>query len=337
MQCIVHNSHVSIISFRCYFEIAGYLDWRLTTLTKHMRELEWPTIGLAVVIYGMWLSLTWFHAAIPWPLLFIAGGWVVAWQGSLQHELIHGHPTSWPAINRALGLPSLVLFLPFDRYRALHLAHHRNDHLTDPLEDPETYYWTASGWSDLHKVTQVVVGFMARLCGRLILGPAWMIGRFLYRDAGRVLRDEPGVRRAWRWHVAMLSLIMLWVITICGIDPLAYLACFVLPGTCLLLIRSFAEHRAAIEADHRTAVVENSHIFGLLFLFNNLHSAHHERPSLAWYRLPGWYRQERERLLLRNGGLVYRGYGDVIRRFLFWPHDHPVHPFDSGNGRAVRG
>jgi len=30
-------------------------------------------------------------------------------------------------------------------------------------------------------------------------------------------------------------------------------------------------------------------------------AAHHERPDLAWYELPGWYRANRERLVL-NGG-----------------------------------
>ena len=28
----------------------------------------------------------------------------------------------------------------------------------------------------------------------------------------------------------------------------------------------------------------------------------------------------------RNGGLVYRGYFDVARRYLLKPHDGPVHP-----------
>ena len=80
-------------------------------------------------------------------------------------------------------------------------------------------------------------------------------------------------------------------------------------------------------------MVEGTRLLGLLFLFNNLHAAHHERPSLAWYRLPSWYRQERERLLRKNGGLVYRGYGEVLRRFLLRAHDQPEHPFDP----ALRG
>ncbi len=108
-----------------------------------------------------------------------------------------------------------------------------------------------------------------------------------------------------------------------------YVAAFVYPGTSLLLVRSFAEHRAAPDVRQRIAIVENAWILGPLFLFNNLHAAHHERPDIAWYRLPRWYRENRERLISANGGLVYDGYGEVARRFLVTPYDTPIHPFGS--------
>lgn len=296
-------------------------------MTNRGWKLEWPTIALAIVIYGAWLGLTWFHAAIPWPLLLLGGAWTVAWHGSLQHELIHGHPTRWPAVNRVLGLPPLALFLPFDRYRTLHLAHHRDHYLTDPVQDPETYYWTASDWASLSPPARAVVRCIARLAGRLVIGPVWSIGRFLYSEARRL--NEPRIRAAWVWHVPMLILVLAWVQLACGMSLPTYLLCFVLPGTSLTMFRSFAEHRAAPDENHRTAIVENAGLLGLLYLFNNLHAAHHERPGLAWYRLPAWYRHERERLLRKNGGLVYHGYMDVVRRFFLAPHDQPVHPFGT--------
>jgi fatty acid desaturase len=86
-------------------------------------------------------------------------------------------------------------------------------------------------------------------------------------------------------------------------------------------VRSFAEHRADANPDHRVAVVEGAPLLGLLFLNNNLHAAHHDRPGLAWHRLPSFYAQERERLLAANGGLVYAGYAQVFRRYLLRPHD----------------
>ncbi|MFV3597992.1 hypothetical protein ACNJGJ_21065, partial [Mycobacterium tuberculosis] len=63
--------------------------------------IEWPTMAIVTLIYGGWLALTWWHAALPAPVILIAGGWLVAWHGSLQHETIHGHPTRWRVVNAA--------------------------------------------------------------------------------------------------------------------------------------------------------------------------------------------------------------------------------------------
>jgi fatty acid desaturase len=67
-------------------------------------------------------------------------------------------------------------------------------------------------------------------------------------------------------------------------------------------------------------------LFGLLFLNNNLHATHHRAPGLAWYRLPAFHRRHRARLLADNGHLLYAGYGEVARRFLFRSHDDLIHP-----------
>jgi fatty acid desaturase len=105
-----------------------------------------------------------------------------------------------------------------------------------------------------------------------------------------------------------------------------YFWCFVYTGTALAGVRSFAEHRAEAEVERRTAIVERSWILGPLFLFNNLHVVHHMRASLPWWEIPRWYRLNREAVIARNGGLVYRSYFDVARRYLFKPHDTAVHP-----------
>jgi fatty acid desaturase len=293
---------------------------------RRRRVVEWPTLALALGIYAAWLLLTWFWRGLPLPLLLVLGGWVVAWHSSLQHELIHGHPTRWPAVNRALGLPPLMPHLPFDRYRALHLAHHRDERLTDPLEDPETQYFTEQGWWALGPAGRLIVRTVARLAGRMVVGPAWAICRFVWRDAQRIWRCVPGVRRAWMLHLPLVAAVLAWVVLVCRMPLWVYALCFWVPGMALLLLRSYAEHRAAPDWQHRTAVVEQAPVLGLLYLFNNLHAAHHERPSLAWYRLPAYYDRERARLLAENGGLVYRGYAEVFRRFLFAAHDQSVHP-----------
>ena len=93
-----------------------------------------------------------------------------------------------------------------------------------------------------------------------------------------------------------------------------------------MLVRSFAEHRADAIVARRTAVVESAGPFALLFLFNNLHAAHHRWPAVAWYRLPALYAAHRTEIADANGGLVYNGYREMFARFLLRRHDDPVHP-----------
>ncbi len=67
-------------------------------------------------------------------------GVLLAMQSSLMHEAAHGHPTRKAWINELLvGLP-IGLVYPFRRFKALHLRHHADERLTDPFDDPESYY-----------------------------------------------------------------------------------------------------------------------------------------------------------------------------------------------------
>ncbi|HZS82192.1 MAG TPA: fatty acid desaturase [Stellaceae bacterium] len=290
------------------------------------KAIEWPTVALAAAIYAAWAALTLLHQRLPASIVAALGAWLVAWHSSLQHEIIHGHPTRWRRVNDALGRPPLALWLSFDHYRATHLQHHRDDDLTDPLADPESRYLTAAAWARLRPWARALIGAQTTLLGRLLLGPACCVFQMVRAEARAILAGDGARARLWARHTAAVALVLLWVVGVCGIDPWFYLFAIVYPATSLMLLRSFAEHRAAAAVRQRTAIVENAAILGLLFLFNNLHAAHHERPALPWYALPRWYRRNRARLLRENGGLVYDGYRDIARRFLLKPHDAPVHP-----------
>jgi len=294
------------------------------TPDRRGRGPEWPTWLLIVAIYGGWALLTWYHAALPVWALAAMGGWVIAWQMSLQHELLHGHPTRRRWLNHALGFPPLNLWLPFRVYRSTHLRHHRDEHLTDPLEDPESYY--LSPGRRLH----VLHWRFLRLCntvpGRLLLGPARVVTFLLAGEVRALLRGNREAWRTWPTHLLGVAAVLAWVSLVCRMSLPAYLALFVYPGVALTLLRSLAEHRAAPGVPQRTAVVENAPLMGLLYLHNNLHIVHHARPDLPWYRIPAWYRANRSLLLAQNGGLVYDGYGDVLRRYLTSPHHDPLHP-----------
>ena len=306
---------------------------RGTVARRRSRTIEWPSLLLCGAVYGGFAALTFFHRQLPLPVVTIAGALLLALHSSLQHEFIHGHPTPSRKVNRMLGFVPLALWLPFESYRMSHLVHHCDDALTDPFDDPETYYWRGDSWAALGPLGRAVVRAHTTLAGRLLIGPAWNIGRFLLREARALAAGDRLRRRIWAWHGLGAAAVLFWVVGVCHMNPFYYLFGIVYPGTAILLLRSFAEHRAQEGVFERTAIVENSRFFGPLFLFNNLHAAHHERPLIPWYELPGWYKANRERLLGANGGLVYNGYGEVARRFLFTPHDVNVHPF-LGDGRA---
>ncbi|HEX3982249.1 MAG TPA: fatty acid desaturase [Acidisoma sp.] len=288
--------------------------------------IEWPTIGLCLVIYGGWAGLTFFHSSLPWPLLALGGGWIIAWQMSLQHELLHGHPTRIRAVNDALGFPPLTLWLPYQIYRLSHLRHHRDAHLTDPLEDPETYYLTEARFGRLGPLARASLRFSHTFFGRITFGALRSVILFLWAHGRACLRGNRAELRLWLPHLAGVVVVLAWVIGICHMSLWLYVGCFVIPGRILASIRSFAEHRAAPTEAERTAIVENASVLGLLFLYNNLHAVHHDAPGMPWYRIPAFYRAHRDEIVRANGGLVYDGYWDVMRRYLVNPHHRGPHP-----------
>ncbi|MBR7508578.1 fatty acid desaturase, partial [Mycobacterium tuberculosis] len=68
---------------------------------------------------------------------------------SLQHEALHGHPTRSGWLNELLVSLPLGLFYPYRRYKHLHLKHHADERLTDPYDDPESYYRALGDWDKL--------------------------------------------------------------------------------------------------------------------------------------------------------------------------------------------
>jgi fatty acid desaturase len=105
-----------------------------------------------------------------------------------------------------------------------------------------------------------------------------------------------------------------------------YMLLVVWPATGLMLVRSFAEHRPSPVPSQRSVIVESAGPFGLLFLSNNLHALHHERPGLPWYLLRRVFRDGRTGILDRNGGYRFDSYLKLATSYLFTPRDHPVHP-----------
>jgi fatty acid desaturase len=291
---------------------------------------------VATLIYGGWLAATRLHDHLAWPLRMAVGGWLMAWHGSLQHEVIHGHPTPWRRVNNLIGAAPLSLWLPFERYRRSHLAHHATERLTEPCADPESRY-VAPADGALGVLALAVARLQGTLLGRLALGPLIEIARFFCAEASAFAKAPRDSARIWAWHLLAVIPVLVWLEVVCRMSLIDYVVTFLYPGAALTLLRSFAEHRADEDPKRRNAVVERAPILGLLFLNNNLHAAHHAHPGVAWHRLPGLYRRHRETLLRANGGLVYIGYREVFARYLLRRRDDAVHPALARAASAPRG
>jgi fatty acid desaturase len=264
---------------------------------------------------------------------FVPMALAVGFHSSLQHEVLHGHPTRNAAVNEALVWLPLGLYIPYRRFRDTHLRHHNDTRLTDPYDDPESFYLAEGDYARLGGLTRALLAVNATFAGRMVIGPALALWGFWRSELREVLAGNREVRNAWMHHVAGL-MPLLALIAHMGVPVWLYMAFAAYPGVSLIMIRSFIEHRAEADPKKRSAVVESGPLFSLLFLNNNLHRVHHERPGVPWYALPATYRAERERYLTENGGYLIRGYREVVRRWLFTPREPVVHPLARKTDQA---
>jgi fatty acid desaturase len=288
-------------------------------------RIEWPTIGVAAAIAGGFAAALLGHGRVPIAVTIVGLAVLGAWYNSLQHEVIHGHPTPWPRFNTALATVPLGLIVSFDRYREIHLAHHREPELTDPALDPESFYVSAATWQRWGPVRRAVHHALRTLAGRLVLGPivfAWRHWRYGLATQG------PGaaVRRVVGHSIGVIAVVL--VVRWSGVPVWAYVIGVAWGGGALSLLRSFVEHRK-VDQGTRSAVVRSGRFFSLLYLNNNLHHTHHTQPWVPWFDLPAAHSAlDGDRAAAAGAGL-YRGYREVVRRYLLVPFDRPAGVADA--------
>ncbi|WP_170368567.1 fatty acid desaturase [Ruegeria arenilitoris] len=288
---------------------------------------EWPTFALIVACYALWLIAIFGVAAWSLWLAVPMMGVVAALHSSLTHEALHGHPFRAKWLNEALMALPLTLFIPYNRFRDLHLAHHQDANLTDPYDDPESNYLDPAVWIRLPRWQRWVYQANNTLLGRMVLGP--IIGQlaFLRDDWRGAVRGDRDIWLAWALHLPGVA-VVLWIVARSAMPVWAFVLAAYL-GLALVKIRTFLEHRAHEKSRARTVIVEDRGPLAFLFLNNNLHVVHHMNPAAPWYRLPALYRRGKERYLACNEAYVYRSYGQVFRQY-FWrakdPVEHPLWP-----------
>lgn len=290
---------------------------------------EWPTWLVVVAVYGLWFSLLLASPMLGLPLSTLLLWLVAAWHLSLQHELIHGHPTRNAQVNMALGRWPLSLWFPMEVYRASHLLHHRDPHLTLPGVDPESNYVSQTTWD--HAGVWMRFFYVARktALGRFLLGPAVAIWETWMQGFHEILAGRQGTKRVWLPHL-LASGLLLWFVHQSSVFTIwQYLLFVAYPALSLAMVRSHYEHRATPEVAHRIVINEGGWFMRLLFLNNNYHLVHHDLPQLPWYLIARVYQADKANYLARNGQFHFPGYAHLAHRFACTPTDGAVHPYEA--------
>ena len=301
-------------------------DVSRTPPTPSTVRRQWRTWLLVPTVYAAWvLAVSWYARLGP------AGGTILlilatCWFTSLQHELIHGHPSRSRRVNRLMGLAPLAVWYPYELYRSSHLAHHRDELLTEPGIDPESNYIDDAAWQRLGRVFRPLWIAQRTVLGRFLLGPGMVIVPTWLDIVRRPLRGDFSQSRSWAVHLILMGAMLFALDRLAGIGPLRYLLTVGYPALGLAMLRSFYEHRPALHAPHRVVINEAGLFWRILYLNNNYHAVHHERPDLPWYLVRRFYLANRAEVLRRNGSFVIPGYVCLMRRYAMTPVDSPIHP-----------
>jgi fatty acid desaturase len=265
-------------------------------------------------------------------------GVLLAMQSSLMHEASHGHPTRKSWVNELLvGLP-VGLVYPFRRFKSLHLRHHADERLTDPFDDPESYYKALWHYRDMPSWLQRLLAVNNTMIGRFVIGPPLGTLGFLITESRLVASGDRAARKAWLLHGLGLAVVLPVVAYGFSIPLWAYILGPVWLGQSLISVRTFAEHQWSERPDGRTIIIERSPL-SFLFLNNNLHLVHHKSPTVAWYRLPKLFRERRDQWVAMNNGYVFPGYFALLREYAFKAKEPVAHPAlrrAPETGRAFR-
>lgn len=288
-------------------------------------KIEWITLGVLALCYGGLVAATVVLPPVSAPLAFVVTAFFIALHSSLQHEALHGHPTRLTFLNELLVFPAVGLFVPYGRFRDLHLAHHIDDRLTDPFDDPESNFKCPIAWPTMPRWQRVIWRVNNTLAGRMLLGPALSVVTMIRADIVEIRNGASNVTKAWLLHVVGLVPVI-WFLSDWGtIGWGSYLAAAYF-GLSLLKIRTYLEHRVHRDAKGRTVVIEDRGLLAFLFLNNNYHIVHHSHPGQPWYRMRQLYYGDPQKYRDLNDGYVYPSYLAIFRQYFLRAKDPVAHP-----------
>ena len=289
-----------------------------------VKAIEWPTVFLWLACWGLWLIGVFVLPMVSMLLAGVVLTLVLVLQSSLSHEALHGHPFASRRVNDGLAIVSLGLLVPYIRFRDTHLAHHIDERLTDPYDDPETNFYDPAVWARMAHWQQQIMQLNNTLLGRMLIGPLISQVMFMRGDWREMRQGNRAIICAWGIHLLSSALVITVVVT----SPMPiwiYLMCCYFAMS-VLKIRTFLEHRAHQYSTARTVIIDDKGPLAFLFLNNNLHAVHHLHPQVAWYNLPRLYRDNTDSYDGFNEDYNYRSYAQVIARYFVKAKDPVPHP-----------
>lgn len=287
---------------------------------------EWPTWLLLGAVYGAWFGIAIHARNLGLPVTASLLAVVSAWYLSLQHELIHGHPTRSAWINALLGFAPLAVWFPYEIYRRSHLAHHTAVELTHPQHDPESLFVSAATWQRANQLMRTLIVVRTTFLGHVLLGPASSLVSTAQDSWRKIAKGDLAEASIWIVHWLALAKLAAWLEATCGIPVPLFIGGVGYPALCIASIRSFREHRYHRDPACRTVVNHAALPWRLLFLNNNFHAVHHHLPGVPWYALGIVYRSHAADYQRRNGGYVVYGYRQWLWQFATKPRATVVHP-----------
>lgn len=284
---------------------------------------ELPTwIAIFLVYFLWWIVLSNFNA-IPFAALFLV--FILTFHGSVQHEIIHGHPTRYQGVNDFLAYPPLALWSPYLVYKTSHLKHHEDINLTIPNVDPESYFISKDEWDTLSRYRQKFAEFNMTLLGRLTLGPLWYFFA-LKKELFMSLRKPFSISFLVLFSHEFIVVILLYFIwSYFNVHFVTYIVCAYFAHA-LTMLRSFYEHRPSSNPNHRSVIMQTFFPLRILFLNNNYHFVHHKNPNMSWHLIPREYKLNSEKYNQSNGFFLEKGYFKWFKKYLFKSVKNPKHP-----------
>lgn len=252
----------------------GAAESATTTAFAHP-GVDWPTLGLAALLWGGFSANVVWALRDPAPLWIhtLVAIWLVNLTFTVWHEGVHGTVFRSRWANDVVGLlgtyPSM---LPYFAIRRNHILHH--EHTNDPERDPDHWFLEGSIWT---------------LPGRYLRGAA--------RARELVLATNPPAWELWVDRLVLLSIpawfVLAWWAGVGWLPVFLWLV----PKLVAMWIHAWyvnwLPHRGLPSERFRDTRVFPLTWLNPWMLCHNYHGLHHAWQTVPWHRYPRAFREKR--------------------------------------------